>query len=477
MFFITSRKLSPLPVSNKRPGSGKNEKPEHTMNAVELIKKKRNRGMLTRAEQEFLIGGYLAGSIPEYQMSAFLMAVYFAGMTSDETALFTQVMLHSGATIDLSRIPGKKVDKHSTGGVGDKVSLILAPMVAACGVPVPMVSGRGLGHTGGTLDKLESIPGFRTDFSVEEFRLIIEETGLAFAGQTDELAPADRKMYALRDVTATIESLPLIAASIMSKKLAEGIDALVLDVKTGKGAFMRSYEDAVLLAQLLVSIGTAEGKETIAFVTAMDTPLGLSVGNWLEVVEAVECLRGKKVRDLMEVTSVLGGAMVWLGGKAMSLVEGIRLCRSALWSGNAYEKFLQIVQRQGGETSVITDPGSYVRARHVVEVRCPGEGVVTAIDALRVGMLAMELGAGRVRMDERIDPGAGIRFVKRVGDRVARNDVLAEIHTERGRVVDHGVRELASCVSVGESAPPVTPLVKAIVDRDGVKSWANPEVY
>jgi len=447
------------------------------MNPVELIKKKRNGGILTRAEQEFLVGGYLAGSIPDYQMSAFLMAVYFTGMTADETTTFTEVMLRSGTAIDLSGIPGKKVDKHSTGGVGDKVSLILAPMVAACGVPVPMVSGRGLGHTGGTLDKLESIPGFRTDFSVEEFRSIIEETGLAFAGQTDELVPADRKMYALRDVTATIESLPLIAGSIMSKKLAEGINALVLDVKTGNGAFMRSYEDAVRLAQSLVAIGTAAGKETVAFVTAMDAPLGLSVGNWLEVVEAVECLRGKNVRDLMEVTSVLGGAMVWLGGKAVSLVEGMRMCRSAIWSGKAYEKFLQIVGRQGGDTSFITNPSSYRRARHVVEVKCPAAGVVTAIDALRIGVLAVELGAGRVRMDERVDPGAGIRFMKTVGDRVARNDVLAVIHTDRGSVVDRGVRELASSVTVGESAPRVTPLVRAMVDRDGVKSWTNPEVY
>src|SRR5689334_8617541 len=285
------------------------------MNPTELIRTKRNGGALGRPEMEFLIRGYLAGSIPDYQMSAWLMAVYFRGMTPEETGIFTDIMLHSGITVDLAAIPGIKVDKHSTGGDGDKVSLILAPMVAACGVPVPMISGRGLGHTGGTLDKLEAIPGFRTGLSLDEYRAVIAATGVVLAGQTAEIAPADRRMYALRDVTGTVESIPLIAGSIMSKKLAEGIDALVLDIKTGRGAFMQSEEDAIALARTLIAVGTSFGKRTIGFLTDMNQPLGNAVGNWLEVAECAACLRGAEVPDLMEVTLVLGGAMVMLGGK------------------------------------------------------------------------------------------------------------------------------------------------------------------
>ncbi|MEK7248884.1 MAG: thymidine phosphorylase, partial [Bacteroidota bacterium] len=280
------------------------------MTPVELIRKKRNGGTLTKEELYSFITDFVNGKIPDYQMSAFLMAVFFNGMTVEERATFTKVMLHSGVVVDLSMIPGVKVDKHSTGGVGDKVSLILAPMVAACGVLVPMISGRGLGHTGGTLDKLESIPGFKTNLSIDEYKNVIAETGLVLIGQTKEIAPADKRMYALRDVTATVESIPLIAGSIMSKKLAEGIDALVLDVKTGNGAFMQKYEDSVALANALVSIGNSMGKKTVGFITDMNQPLGYMIGNWLEVVESVECLKGKKVSDLMEVTYVLGGAML-----------------------------------------------------------------------------------------------------------------------------------------------------------------------
>ena len=296
------------------------------MNIVELIRKKREGGSLTVEEFRFLLTGYVEGNVPDYQMSAFLMACYFRGMSSEETLTFTKLMLHSGEVIDLSEIPGIKVDKHSTGGVGDKVSLILAPMVAACGVPVPMISGRGLGHTGGTLDKLESIPGFRTDLSIAEYKRVIRKIGLVMIGQTKEIAPADKKMYALRDVTATVECIPLIAGSIMSKKLAEGLDALVLDVKTGRGAFMQTYERALELAKTLVDIGNGFGKETIGFITNMNQPLGVAIGNWLEVVESVECLRGAvgngdASSDLMEVTYVLSGAMVYLGKKAKSIED------------------------------------------------------------------------------------------------------------------------------------------------------------
>ncbi|MFN3135141.1 MAG: thymidine phosphorylase, partial [Candidatus Kryptonium sp.] len=295
------------------------------MNPVEIIRKKRDGKKLTKDEISFFINGYLNGKIPDYQMSAFLMAVYFQNMDFEETTYLTEVMLNSGHIVDLSDIPGIKVDKHSTGGVGDKVSLVLAPIVAAAGVPVPMISGRGLGHTGGTLDKLESIPGFRTNLSVEEYKKVISEIGLVMIGQTEEIAPADKKIYALRDVTATVESIPLISASIMSKKLAEGIDALVLDVKTGQGAFMKEYEKSLQLAQVLFTIGKNFGKKVVAFITDMNQPLGYAVGNWLEVVESVQCLRGLDVPDLMYITYVLAGAMIMLGGKANSIEEGIKI--------------------------------------------------------------------------------------------------------------------------------------------------------
>jgi pyrimidine-nucleoside phosphorylase len=447
------------------------------MNPVELIRKKRNGTPLTRAEIEWFLAGYVRGDIPDYQMSALLMAVYFTGMNDVETTSLTQVMLHSGEVVDLSAVPGIKVDKHSTGGVGDKVSLILAPMVAACGVPVPMISGRGLGHTGGTLDKLESIPGFRTDLTVDEYRRVIMETGLVLIGQTREIAPADRKMYALRDVTGTIESIPLIAGSIMSKKLAEGIDALVLDVKTGDGAFMETEEQAVALARALVGIGTTAGKQTVAFITEMDQPLGLTVGNWCEVMESVECLRGKNVPDLMEVTFVLGGAMVMLGGKASSIAEGMQLCRTAIWTGSAYEKFLAIVKRQGGDISFLERPDRYPPARHVVELRSPANGYVDRFATRRIGVLATELGAGRQKADDVIDPRAGIVFKKKIGDRVERGETLAILYTEREAVVERAQRELESCIHVGPATVQRKSCIRAVVDREGVKPWATPVLY
>ncbi len=447
------------------------------MNPVEIIRKKRNGTPLTRAEIEWFLAGYVRGDIPDYQMSALLMAVYFTGMNDAETTALTQVMLHSGEVVDLSAIPGVKVDKHSTGGVGDKVSLILAPMVAACGVPVPMISGRGLGHTGGTLDKLESIPGFRTDLTVEEYRRVIRETGLVLIGQTREIAPADRKMYALRDVTGTIESLPLIAGSIMSKKLAEGIDALVLDVKTGDGAFMETEERAVALARVLVRIGTASGIQTVAFITEMDQPLGLTVGNWCEVMEAVECLRGKNVPDLMEVTFVLGGAMVMLGGKASSIAEGIQLCRAAIWKGSAYGKFLEIVKRQGGDISFLERPDRYPPAGHIVELRSTENGFVDRFATRRIGVLATELGAGRQKADDVIDPRAGIVFKKKIGDRVERGETLAILYTEREAVLERAQQELGSCIHVGPASVERKSCLRAVVDREGVKPWTTPELY
>ncbi|MCI0706751.1 MAG: thymidine phosphorylase, partial [Ignavibacteriae bacterium] len=400
------------------------------MNVVELIRKKREGLALTEEEMLFLISGYVEGRVPDYQMSAFLMAVYYKGMSDEETATFTELMMRSGEVVDLSEIPGVKVDKHSTGGVGDKVSLILAPIVAACGVPVPMISGRGLGHTGGTLDKLESIPGFKTNLSIEEYKRVIKAAGLVMIGQTKEIAPADKKIYALRDVTATVECIPLISASIMSKKLAEGIDALVLDVKTGSGAFMREYDKALSLAKTLVSIGTVSGKETVAFITEMSQPLGSTIGNWLEVVESVECLRGARgtndlSSDLMEVTHLLSGAMLMLGKKSRTLEEGITQSKESIASGAAYRKFLKLVKIQGGDTHPLEHLERYPLSKHTIEVKAPDSGYIATIDSLELGMTAIALGAGRQTIDDIIDHKAGIILKKKVGDRVEPGDALA----------------------------------------------------
>ncbi len=447
------------------------------MNPVELIRKKRNGAELTRAEIEWLIAAYVSGALPEYQMSALLMAVYFRGMTDRESAAFTDVMLHSGEVVDLSAVPGVKVDKHSTGGVGDKVSLILAPMVAACGVPVPMISGRGLGHTGGTLDKLESIPGFRTSLTVDEYRDVISEVGVVLIGQTEDIAPADRRMYALRDVTATIESIPLIAGSIMSKKLAEGIDALVLDVKTGDGAFMQREEDALALANALVRIGTMAGKETVAFLTSMDQPLGETIGNWCEVVESVECLRGKQIPDLMEVTLVLGGTMVMLGGKAATIAEGMDLCRSAIWSGKAYEKFLEVVRRQGGATDVLEQPSTYPQPAAASDVLSQCDGVVVHFETRRLGVLAAELGAGRLKADDIIDPKAGIVLFKKLGTPVRRGEPLARVMGDRPDAVKRVAAAVGSCIQCAPEAVPVRPTISAMVDKHGRQGWVTPTGY
>jgi len=447
------------------------------MNTVELIRKKRDGAELSGEEIGALIAGYARGDVPDYQMAAFLMAVFQMGMTHAETAHCTDAMLHSGVVVDLGSIPGRKVDKHSTGGVGDKVSLILAPVVASCGVPVPMISGRGLGHTGGTLDKLESIPGFRTALSLEEYRSVIRDTNLVLSGQTAEIVPADRKMYALRDVTATVESIPLIAGSIMSKKLAEGIDALVLDVKTGNGAFMQSEEDAAALARALVEIGTRCGKETVAFITAMDQPLGMMIGNWLEIVEAIDCLKGKNIPDLMELVYVLGGTMVKLGGRAGTIAEGIGLCRSAVWSGKAFEKFLQIVERQGGDASFIRDPSRYPVSACSREVRAERGGYVTAFATRRIGVLAVELGAGRLKVDDVVDPKAGIILKRKKGDRVASGDTLATIRTDREDVADRAASELLECITIGDAPPSAAACIRSLVDSRGIHDWSTPVVY
>ena len=441
------------------------------MNAIEIIRKKRNGGRLDRDEMTFIVSGYVKGQIPEYQMSAFLMAVYFRKMEFDETAAFTDIMLHSGIVVDLSSIPGIKVDKHSTGGVGDKVSLLLAPMVAACGVPVPMISGRGLGHTGGTLDKLESIPGLRTNLSLEEYKSAIAETGVVMIGQTDEIAPADKKMYALRDVTGTVESIPLIAGSIMSKKLAEGIDALVLDVKTGRGAFMQSEEDAIELAQTLIAVGTRFGKKTVGYLTDMSQPLGHAVGNWLEVVECIGCMKGEEVPDLMEVTAVLGGTMVMLGGKAPTVDQGMRQCREAIRSGKALAKFREMVRRQGGDQSFIDHPGNYPGSRFSREVKSTIAGHIGSIDALEIGFVSIMLGAGRMKLDDVIDPKAGLVFKKKAGDAVPAGETLAVLYTDNQAVLEQAARRTERAFTIAAEPPAPPPLIRMMIDAQGTHPW------
>ena len=372
--------------------------------------------------------GFTRGLVPEYQMSAFCMAVFFRGMQPAETRALTESMLRSGDVLDLSDIPGRKIDKHSTGGVGDKVSLALAPLAAACGVKVPMISGRGLGHTGGTLDKLEAIPGFRVDLEVERFRELVATVGACLIGQTARLAPADKKLYALRDVTATVESIPLISASIMSKKLAEGIDGLVLDVKVGRGAFMKSLPEARALAASLAQIGRGMGKEVTALLTAMDEPLGRAVGNALEVKEIVELLRGGGPPDLRTVTIELTAEMLVLGGVAADLLEGREAVSAAIADGRGLAKLGEIVRAQGGDPEAVYDPSRLPRAPRSYEVAAPDSGWVEMIDAEAVGLAAMALGAGRARVEDPVDPAVGIEVLRKVGEPVERGEPLCLVH-------------------------------------------------
>src|SRR5690606_36915730 len=373
-----------------------------------IIARKRDGHSLTDAEIAGFAQGAADGSWADYQLSARRMAIFLRGMTTGETVALTAAMMRSGVVADLSRVAGVKVDKHSTGGVGDKVSIPLAPIVAAAGVPVPMISGRGLGHTGGTLDKLESIPGFRTDLTIREYQDQLGEIGIVMIGQTAEIAPADRKLYALRDVTGTVEFIPFIAASIMSKKLAEGIDALVLDVKCGGGAFMKTGADARRLAETLVSIGERFGKPTVAWMTAMDVPLGHAIGNWPETAEAIRCLKGERVADVMEVTLALAGEMLYLGGMAATPDEGRLTAQRVIDTGEAFEQFVALVRAQGGDPSVLDEPDRREGSAPVAEVRAGADarGYVAALDTHALGRLAVRLGAGRLRKEDAVDPTA-----------------------------------------------------------------------
>jgi pyrimidine-nucleoside phosphorylase len=429
---------------------------------VELIAAKRDGAALAEAEIGRLISSFTQGKLADYQMAAFLMAVFFRGLDDAETVALTEAMLHSGSVLDLGGVAGIKVDKHSTGGVGDKVSICLAPLVAACGVPVPMVSGRGLGHTGGTLDKLEAIPGFRTDLPVSDFARIVRDVGTCMIGQTKEIAPADKRIYALRDVTATVESIPLIVASILSKKLAEGIDGLVLDVKVGRGAFMKDEERARALADKLVRVGTRAGKKVVAILTRMDSPLGHAVGNANETREAIDVLRGEGPLDLVECTLVLGAEMLVLGGKARDVAEGTRKLRDAISSGAGARVMEKMIEAQGGDPKVVADPSRLAIAEHVVEVRAPRAGFVTDIDALAVGLTGVSMGAGRTRADQSVDPAVGIELDVKPGDAVTAGQVVARLFVRPATNADAYLERIAGAFTYGDAAPPSRPLV---VDR------------
>src|ERR1022692_1739465 len=400
-----------------------------TVRAIDVIRKKRDGQELSRPEIEYLVSAYTSGEIPDYQVSAWLMAVILRGLTRAETSVLTDAMLRSGDVLDLSEFSARKVDKHSTGGVGDKTSLVLAPLVAAGGLIVPMISGRGLGHTGGTLDKLESIPGFNVNLSVPEFRSVLKVCGCAMIGQSSEIAPADRKLYALRDVTGTVESPYLICASIMSKKLAEGIDALVLDVKTGSGAFMKKEQDAVFLAELMVETGERMGKTVVALITNMDQPLGLKVGNSIEVEEAIEVLRGDGPEDVRELCLELAGWMFHLGGASDTVAQGKVKAEQLIVSGKALEKFRQMVALQGGDVRALDDPGRLPRAKHIHDVTSPRGGYVVAMDCEAVGTACVVLGGGREKKEDAVDPAVGIVLHRKVGDRVAAGERLCTVHS------------------------------------------------
>ncbi|OPZ62466.1 MAG: Pyrimidine-nucleoside phosphorylase [Firmicutes bacterium ADurb.Bin506] len=425
------------------------------MRVPELIMKKRDGGELTEAELKYLIDGMVSGEVPDYQMSALCMAIYFRGMCARETAAMTQAMTVSGSVVNLSAISGIKVDKHSTGGVGDTTTLVLAPMVAAAGGVVAKMSGRGLGHTGGTLDKLESIPGFRVGLSESEFISQVNRIGLAVVGQTGDIAPADKKLYALRDVTATVESIPLIAASIMSKKLATGADAIVLDVKTGSGAFMQKLEDAQKLAELMVEIGTLAGRRMAALITDMSQPLGMAIGNSLEVIEAIETLQGKVGGRLLEVCLELGARMLILSGLAESTEEGKALLSDALSSGRALDKLTQMIEAQGGDSACTRDPWILPVARCTAEIRAEQGGYVQRVDALTLGRAAMAMGAGRSRKEDDVDLACGIVVAKSIGDAVKPGEPLAKLYASSERLMREGLDTAGQAFAVG--AAPVAP--------------------
>ncbi len=430
---------------------------------VDLIQKKKNGETLTKEEIDFMITDYVAGKIPDYQMSAMLMAIYFNGMENEELAAFTLAMRDSGDLVDLSPIEGIKVDKHSTGGVGDKTTLIVGPIVAACGVPVAKMSGRGLGFTGGTLDKLESISGFRIDLSAQEFFETVKKTGISVIGQTGNLAPADKLLYALRDVTATVDSIPLIAASVMSKKLAAGSDKIVLDVTTGSGAFMKNTRDAKNLAKHMVAIGNHAGKETVAILTGMEEPLGFAIGNNMEVKEAIEVLKGDGPEDVKEVSVALAGMMLSLGLENVSHSQGKRMAKKALSSGQAFEKFKEMVQAQGGDIRYVEHPEFFERDAFEGEVLAAEDGFLSGMDTEKIGVAAGLLGAGRETKDSVIDMSAGIYLEKKIGDTVKKGEPIAICYAGTKEKLNRGMAMFESSIRYSKEAPRIPKLIVDII--------------
>lgn len=435
------------------------------MRMYDLLCKKKQGQELSTEEIQYMIQGFTKGEIPDYQMSAMTMAICFQGLSPRETVDMTLAMRDSGAVMDLSEIHGKKVDKHSTGGVGDKVSLILAPLVASLGVPVAKMSGRGLGHTGGTIDKLESIEGFSTELSEEKFTKSVNSIGMAIAGQTADLAPADKKMYALRDVTATVDEISLIASSIMSKKLASGADAIVLDVKTGNGAFMTKEADAKALAHAMVDIGKRAGKDTVAVITQMEQPLGYAVGNALEVREAIASLQGNGPQDLMEVVYALGAHMLVLGERATDTVSAIELLQEAIVSGKAWEKFQEFIVNQGGNLKQLEDIANLPKAQHVIPVISNTTGYVQQILAQDIGLACMMLGGGRVTKESIIDPAVGIVLEKKIGDSVSEGDILAYIHANDEQKAQNVIEKVRHAYLFSEKKVQAPTMIKAVISE------------
>ena len=437
------------------------------MKTVDLIRKKRDGEKLSREEIQFLIDGYVGGEIPDYQVSALLMAVYFKGMDDEETAILTDVMANSGTMLDLSKMKGFPVDKHSTGGVGDTTSLVLIPLLAAAGLTVAKLSGRSLGHTGGTIDKLESIPGFRTDLSREEFLSLVERTGLALADHTEDMVPADRLLYELRDVTSTVDSLPLIVSSIMSKKIAGGARGIVIDVKTGSGAFLKKLEDSRHLAQALVAIGVHLGRKISALITDMSQPLGHMVGNALEVREAIDTLQGRGPRDLEDLCCALGAELVlFSGGQISDHSQAVEHLRKLLHDGSALEKFVQMVKNQGGNPDVVDDLNLLPTASKQIEVPAPQSGIVTNLDALSIGRAANLLGAGRFTKDDVIDPAVGIEVVRKVGEHVNNGEPLALLHVNSEANLEQAKSMVAQAYTISDKEVATSKLIVERVTGD-----------
>ena len=440
------------------------------MRMYDLIMKKRNSLELSKEEISYLIKEYVAGNIPDYQMSAFLMTIYFKGMSKEETLYMTMEVAHSGDMVDLSSIKGVKVDKHSTGGVGDKTTLIIAPIVASLGVKVAKMSGRGLGHTGGTVDKLESIPNFKTSLSREEFFDIVNKIGVSVIGQSGNLAPADKKLYALRDVTATVDSIPLIAVSIMSKKLAAGNDCILLDVKTGSGAFMKTVDSAIELAKEMVDIGSNAGKNTLALITDMDIPLGYNIGNSLEVIEAVETLRGRGPKDLTEVCIQLSANMLYLSGKG-SIEECIHLANRAIEDGSAYNKFIEMVEAQGGDSNVIKDVDKFEKSKYSFEVKSEYSGYINSMDTESLGIASVMLGAGRETKDSVIDFSAGIIINKKYGEYIEAGEVLATMYANDESLFEAAAKKYLEAIEIKNTRPEIKPLIYARVSKDEISKF------